>query len=520
MAWTSRLSDSNAVAISAGIFSLSLKSVSTPFNRKPSRNTVEATRAENNGLRLIRSIPMACPVILTRQRTATWSDIYIDFDDLLVRLVNEIKTNDESRKYLEDRFDYVFVDEFQDTNTLQFEILSCFANKTKNITIVGDSDQSIYGWRFADSSNIKKFKDTFTDHTIYLLNQNYRSTWHIINCANSVIQQEKGRINNNITTSNTTGHRVNLNEFMDTDTEARFICNKISHLTNPNKIQKVSFSDIAILLRTNQQGRIFEELLTKLKIPFQLVGGYDFYQSDEVQFVIAYLKFIVNKKDIISFRYIINLYGKELETTCKTLESVGWDDFIANPYNEKINDTIELIELCTQMYEKKEEPVNLIKQIIESTNLFDKIIEEHGKESGTERWENIGELINLSERYETIETFLIDIVTTENGKQSIGPKVSILTVHSSKGLEWDVVFIPSIVETIIPHSRSIDPQNINSTNEIAEERRLLYVAMTRAKNRLFLSYCKTIKSFGRKSVVEISRFLKNLPKESYELVKN
>lgn len=445
---------------------------------------------------------------------------YIDFDDLLVKLIQEARNNETSLEHLENRFDYVFVDEFQDTNTLQFEIISYFAGKTQNITIVGDSDQSIYGWRFADSSNITKFKETFPNHVVYLLDQNYRSTWHIINCANSIIQQEKGRINNKITTENELGNKVELHEFVDPDAEAKYICNKISHLTNPNKTQRIGLSNIAILLRTNQQSRIYEEILTKLKIPFQLLGTYDFYKSDEVQFVLAYLKFIVNNKDILSFRKILTVHGNIGDNVCNEIESNGWNKFISNPYDERLDNLVNIIEECIIMNKNKIELSQIIKYITTSTNLFDELKGEYGTDEATERWENIGELINLSEKYETIETFLIDMVTTENGTQLTGQKVFILTVHSSKGLEWDVVFIPSVVESVIPHFRSTDVQNINSTKEIAEERRLLYVAMTRARQRLFLSYCRIIKVFGKKNVVKISRFLKDLPKESFTLTKN
>lgn len=438
---------------------------------------------------------------------------YIDYDDLLVKFVKEIKNNDESKNYLENRFDYVFVDEFQDTNFLQFEIVSCFARKSNNITIVGDSDQSIYGWRFADSSNIKKFQDTFKNHTVYILDQSYRSTQHIINCANSVIQQEKGRINNKIITNNENGDKVALHEFIDIDSEAKYICTKI-------KLCKFDFSNIAILLRTNHQSRIFEENLTKMKIPFQLVGCNNFYKSDEIQFVMSYLKFIINKKDTLSFRSIIEIYGDDRDSICKTLDTVGWKTFIESPYDSRLCNVINIITHCTNMISSKSaEPFEIVKYIIDKTNLFEMMKSEYGENAVIERWENIGELMNLSQQYESIETFLIDLVVTENGKQLSGPKVTILTVHSSKGLEWDVVFVPSIVESLIPHFMSIDEKNTNSTAEISEERRLLYVAMTRAKKKLYLSYCRTIKKFGRKEVVQISRFLKNLPQESIILTK-
>lgn len=444
---------------------------------------------------------------------------YIDFDDLLVRLVNEIKTNSSSKEYLENRFDYVFVDEFQDTNMLQFDIIKCFAVKNKNITIVGDTDQSIYGWRFADSSNITKFKETFPDYTLYLLNHNYRSTRHIINCANSVIKQDLNRINSDIITTNDNGNLVELNEFTDQLSEATYICNKILHLSNKTKNNYTNLSEIAILLRTNQQTQIFENILTKLKIPFKLLGNYDFYDSEEIQLVLSYLKFIVNKTDIFSFKYLIDIYGDPRDNACQMLESIGWDNFINNPYDERIDINISTIVEATKMYNDKQNISMIIQYIIKSINLYDRLVDEFDSNTIKERWDNVGELLNISERYETIETFLIDMVTTENGKKMEGDKISLLTTHSSKGLEWNIVFVPSIVESFIPHFRSIDPANLNSASELSEERRLLYVAMTRAKLRLFLSYTKTIKVFGKKETVQISRFLNHLPKDSISFAK-
>lgn len=444
---------------------------------------------------------------------------YVDYDNLLVWLVKEIRQNSLTREYLENRFDYVFVDEFQDTNFLQFEIVSCFANKSKNITIVGDSDQSIYGWRFADSTNIKKFKQTFPKHVVYLLNHSYRSTQHIINCANSVIQQEKGRINNKIVTNNEQGDKVSLYEFIDPDSEASYVCRKINNITDPNKSHKISLSQVAILLRTNYQSRIYEELLTKLKIPFQVLGNNDFYKSEEIQTIISYLKIVINKKDVLSFKKIICVYGDMGDMICQRLDEMGWEKFITEPYDERLDDTIKVITECTKMVMLREEPFKIVEYIVNKINLFETMKGEYGLDDAAKKWENVGELINLSQRYETLDTFLMDLATTENGKETFGPKVTILTIHSSKGLEWDVVYIPSIVESLIPHSRSIDPKNINSTAEISEERRLLYVAMTRAKKKLFLSYCRTIKIFGRKEVVQMSRFLKDFPSESFVLTK-
>lgn len=435
---------------------------------------------------------------------------YCDYDDLLVKMIYMIRLNKKIKKDLENKFEYVFVDEFQDTNSLQFEIISCFANKTKNITVVGDTDQSIFGWRFADSKIIEKFNMTFPNHIKYCLDQNYRSTQNIINCSNSVICQDKNRINTKIWTHNNEGDKVTLYETNDLNTEAKYITDCILKLNNE---QKISFGNIAVLIRMNRQSRIFEELFTKAKIPFDMIGSYDFYNSDEIQDILSYLKFIINKKDIISFKRIIDVNGDDRNIITNELDEKGWKTFISDKIDVRIKSFVKIIKECDKMKNNNKFPTEIIEYILKKINYCKYFEEQYDTENLHERIENVKELLNASQKYETIDSFLIDIMlTSESCNKNIGSKVSITTIHASKGLEWDVVFIPSIVENIIPSYLSIS--SIDSKEQINEERRLLYVAMTRAKLKLFLSYSKTIKSYRNTEVVKISRFLNDLPKES------
>ena len=456
---------------------------------------------------------------------------YVDYDNLLVHLKNEINKNNTMREYLENRFDYVFVDEFQDTNSLQFEIIKYFGKKSKNITVVGDSDQSIYEWRFADSKNIIKFKNTFPNCTTYLLNHSYRSTQNIINCANSVIKQEKDRINDSIITNNETGTKVLLSEYSNNELEAKDICTKILNIIKKsNDSNDLNFPNVAILFRTNYQLKLFENSLIKYKIPYKTANNEDIYKSEEIQFLVSYLKFIVNKKDVLSFGKITQIYGDERENICNNIINNGWDSFVSNPYDKRLTATIKILKKCEKMAKLNGNVHNIINFIITKIDFYKMIKGELGEIDARKKWIDIETFINQSKNYESIENFLIDVIAFENHEALTSTLtsncISILTVHSSKGLEWDTVFIPSVVESIYPHfkfknnvsntSNTSNVTNFSDVVNIAEERRLLYVGMTRAKKNLYLSHCKNIKMFGKNEQVKISRFLDDLPKDSVE----
>lgn len=436
---------------------------------------------------------------------------YLDFDDLLTKLLMAIRSDDNIREFIENRFDFIFVDEFQDTNSLQFEIIAHFAKRTQNIMVVGDTDQSIYRWRFADSQIITKFMDTFKNYKLHKLEQNYRSTQHIVACSNSVIQQDNNRLNSNIWTNNDVGDKVILHQELDLDGEAKYIADNITQLKNNG----ISYGDIVILLRTNAQSRSFETIFAKRKIPFKLMESQNFYGSEEIQNVLSFLRFIVNRKDVISFSMIVNAGKYTIQEACRELENNSWDDAIKhNLFNTTFLPLVKLLESCDKMIQNGSIVSDIILHILEMTKYKDTLEIEYSESTVEKMWDNVSELVNFATRYYTIETFLMDTQLTSEceGKPIAGGKVSIMTIHSAKGLEWNYVFVPSIVEGIIPHSRSIDCTDSN--NSIDEERRLLYVAMTRARKQLFLTYCKKIMIMGKIEHTGLSRFLKNLPKES------
>lgn len=436
---------------------------------------------------------------------------YLDFDDLLIKLLNEINSNPNVKNFIENRFDYIFVDEFQDTNSLQFEIISSFAKLKQNIMVVGDTDQSIYRWRFADSQIISKFMLTFEGYTLYKLEQNYRSTQHIVSCSNSVIMQDNNRLNNNIWTNNEIGHKVLLHLEVDPDTEANFIAQEIIKLKKTNNVE---YGNIVILLRTNAQSRSFETIFSKIKIPYKMTDSQNFYGCEEIQNILSFLRFIVNKKDTISFAMIVNAGKYAIEEACLLLENNDWSmvknhDLFKTTLSFK--SLVDILDQCDLMITNKKIVSDIMLYILETTKYKQTLDIEYDKSTVEKMWDNIGELINFATRYYTIETFLIDTQLTgqTEGKPIAGGKVNLMTIHSAKGLEWDYVFVPSVVEGIIPHSRSLD-----LVSTIDEERRLLYVAMTRAKKQLYLTYCKKIMIMGKIEYPKLSRFLNNLPSES------
>lgn len=437
---------------------------------------------------------------------------YLDFDDLLIKLIFSVRNNSTTREHIFNRFTYVFIDEFQDTNALQFEIISYFAKRTLNITAVGDSDQSIYGWRFADSKIIDKFKNTFPSYKLCQLEQNYRSTKNIIKCAHSVIDQDTYRLKKQIWTDNNAGEKVSLHIEATLDDEAKHIADKIKHFTSKG----IKYENMVILLRQNFQTRAFETVFTKENIPYQLMDSKDFYKSNEVQYVLSFLRFIVNKKDIFSFRETSDLCVSYTNIVTKEMETNEWVDIIRGTHAEKLSDYVKIISSCDLMVKNKAIVSDIILHILKETDYKKRLENEHGSSIAEQKWENISELVNFATRYYTIESFLMDTQLTlaSTGKVIAGGKVSILTMHSAKGLEWDIVFIPSVVEGLIPHEKSIS--SIDKTNSIAEERRLLFVAMTRARMQLFLSYCRIVMTFGKKEVVAISRFLEKLPVDSVQ----
>ena len=448
----------------------------------------------------------------------------MDFDDLLLNTMKLFKANDDILSYYQDRFIHILVDEYQDTNALQYQIISMIAAKRQNICVCGDDDQSIYSFRGADIRNILEFENDFPNARVIRLEQNYRSTATILNAANHVIANNENRKGKNLWTDKGDGEKIRLlTSGRDID-EAERIAFEIERLTGNG----MPFSDIAILYRVNSQSRILEEGLIRHSIPYQIVAGTRFYERLEIKDILAYLKVAVNPLDTLSFIRAISApkRGIGAATIGKLFDycSFKQTDLLAAMKNA---DNIPTI--TQKAKEKFKEYAALTQDIIDTaktslTKAVELTITQSGyldalkngtMENKDNRIENLYELINAAADFETssedktLSAFLENaalVTSTDNMNEGAG-QVLLMTIHNSKGLEFETVFIAGMEEGLFPLSKAMD-----DPMEMEEERRLCYVAMTRAKSRLFLSMAEYRKMYGFGEYHTISRFYDEIPK--------
>lgn len=437
----------------------------------------------------------------------------MDFSDLLLNMVKILRTNPDVAEYLSNRYRFILVDEFQDTNSIQMELLLLLLKCHRNICVVGDDDQSIYRWRGATIENILGFDSNFKDALVVKLEQNYRSTGSIISTASTLIQNNEKRHQKKLFTKNPMGENITFYTAANDIEEASFITGEILRLNNE---KKKKFGDFAILIRTNAQMRILEEKLTQSKIPYEVIGGIKFYERKEIKDIISYLRVIANPSSDIDFERIINIPPRGLgEATLMRLREIAlhqnislFDAALNFPKTEKFAKYLkELMSIVDKS------PVNeLANKIITDIN-YKGYLEQYYKNDFLDRIANIDEFINsmmprdgseaplLNQFLESI-SLLSDIDSASLSAQT----VSLMTIHSAKGLEFPVVFIAGLEENLLPHFRSVlDP------DEVAEERRLLYVAITRAKEKLYISYAKERFQAGMPLSRRVSRFFDELP---------
>jgi DNA helicase-2/ATP-dependent DNA helicase PcrA len=442
----------------------------------------------------------------------------MDFDDLLFNLYDVLSTNEEIRKNLNNRFRHKLVDEYQDTNPSQYEILKKLSEKYKDIFVVGDDDQSIYGFRGADINNILDFEDDFPDSKVYKLERNYRSTGTILQVASSLVKNNRLRKDKTLWTEEDPGEKITLFTGLSEKDEAGKLMQFLRE-----EIKKHKRKDILIAYRTNAQSRAIEDALLREEIPYVIVGGVKFYERQEIKDILAYVKFIVNKKDTISFFRILNTPRRGIgKVTRERIEKIAREENISlwescrklSSEDPNIAKFVDLIEYLDKMKKIDE----LILAIVEKTGYADILRKQDTIESES-RLENIDEL--LSAVYEFTETAEkhspADYLTEVGLKADIDDwkrddSVNLMTLHNTKGLEFEVVFIIGIGEGILPHYRSIKEGNIE------EERRLFYVGITRAKRKLHLS-CFLTQGGAWENVRRItpSHFLNELPPEAIEI---
>jgi DNA helicase-2/ATP-dependent DNA helicase PcrA len=446
----------------------------------------------------------------------------MDFDDLLFNTDNLFKEHLDALNKWQHRIRYILVDEFQDTNLCQYEIVRKLAAVNRNICVVGDDAQSIYAFRGADISNILNFEKDYPDLRIIKLEQNYRSTKNIVDAANSVIAKNKAQLPKNVWTANEDGHLVELIKAVSDNEEGKLVA---SSIFEEKMQQKVSFSDFVILYRTNSQSRAIEEALRRMNIKYKVVGGLSFYQRKEIKDLLAYLRFALNQQDEASFRRIINLPKRGIgdSTVDKIIVAANdhaitiWEvlqnasRFLGGRASAPIEDFVAMIkrfQVDMQTRDAYEAAADIAKSSGLLKDLFaDKTVE------GLGRYENVQELLNAIKEYvddpekedKSLGAFLqeVSLVTGQDEDKDKDPeKVTLMTIHMAKGLEYKYVYIVGMEEDLFPSQMML-----SSRSELEEERRLFYVAITRAQKRLFLSYALSRYRYGRLKNCEPSRFL-------------
>lgn len=458
----------------------------------------------------------------------------LDFDDLLVKTVQLFQTQPDILEYYQERFRYIMVDEYQDTNTVQFKFVSLLAGKYKNLCVVGDDDQSIYKFRGANIKNILNFEQEYHDARVIKLEQNYRSTGNILNAANAVIRNNVGRKDKSLWTENGEGEKIQLRQFDTGYDEADFIAGDIKK----NVSDGAAYNDHAILYRTNAQSRLFEEKFVAANIPYKIVGGINFYARREIKDLLAYLKTIDNGKDDLAVRRIINVpkRGIGLTTINRVQESalereIGFYealqglDLIPNigRSTAKLDSFVALIEYF-KGFAQNESISDLMKEIIEKTGYVENL-EAEDKEDAQTRIENIDELLSKIAAYEekcadedekpTLSGFLeeVALVADIDSLDEAQDYVILMTLHSAKGLEFPRVYLAGMEDGLFPSYMTITSDD---NEDLEEERRLCYVGITRAEKELTVSCARRRMIRGETQYNKTSRFLKEIPSELME----
>jgi len=454
----------------------------------------------------------------------------LDFDDLLMRTVILFRNHPEILKKYQERYVHILVDEFQDTNLTQYELVKQMAAHYRNICVVGDPDQSIYSWRSADLRNILNFEKDFPDAKVIYLEQNYRSTQRILETATCVIQANRQRKPKALWTENEPGDLTNVVETYTEQEEAQYVIKEIERLVDKAEAR---FGDCAVMYRTNAQSRVIEEAFVRYGLPYKLVAGTRFYERREIKDIIAYLRLIQNPFDSVSLMRIINVPGRgigqhSLDEMGKWAQSQGisqyealqrlaavGNDPVSLPFSARIAKTLGNFGTLLKDLIARSREMNLVEFFdlaAVRTGYKDFLLNE---EDGDERWENVMELRTVAEGYrdlapaEALSSFLegVALVSDIDELEGTPDRVTLITLHQAKGLEYGVVFIVGVEEGLLPHFKSMD-----DPLQMEEERRLCYVGITRARRRVYLVHAFRRNLMGRSTVNQASRFLQDIPK--------
>ncbi len=447
----------------------------------------------------------------------------LDFDDLLLKTVSLLKYNPQVREHYNEKFGYILIDEYQDTNPPQFALVRLLTEKQQNLCVVGDPDQSIYKFRSADIQNILEFEKHYPQARTIKLVQNYRSTKVILETANRVIRNNTQRREKDLRTENEYGEKIRYYQAYDGDREAAFVAEQVRQHTRQDPKARC-----VVLYRTNSQSRLFEEAFRRLGIRYQIIGGFSFYERAEVKDVIAYLKIILNPHDNVSLMRIINTPARgigaaaleKIEATARLHRTSNWEaiELLTDTENGRTASALNKFRAVVEKLRAAADDLKiaeLIKCLLEETRYIDMLREEHTEEAES-RIFNLEELVSAAAEADEQEESLMDfldhaaLVSDTDSYQS-DIKVSLMTIHSAKGLEFPVVFLVGMEQGLFPNARA--SQNIS---ELEEERRLCYVGITRAERYLYLTHALTRRIYGEPKSCEPSQFLNEMPAELME----
>ena len=455
----------------------------------------------------------------------------VDFGEIILRTLELFKNDKEIKFYYHKLFKCILIDEFQDTNTIQYELIKIMTGNDTSIFAVGDDDQSIYGWRGAKIENIKKLQKDYKNTQVYRLEQNYRSTGNILNAANSIILNNSSRMGKNLWTEDKSGDPIKIFSANDEIDEANFVVESIQNHISENYKR----NEISILYRSNAQSRIFEEKLIAKGIPYKIYGGFRFFERAEIKDVIAYMRLATSNNDDNSFERIVNVPPRGIGEKTKNLirefsknKKISLYDSIPEAvkesvFSKKVGESLlgfyDLIKTIHSIMQKDDLPYQ-IKEIIKITNIKS-IYEKNKTEQSRSKLENLDELISAAQEFlnsdldenETIIDAFLMHTSLESGEgqgDEWDECIQLMTLHSSKGLEFPIVFLVGLEENLFPSRMSIEEENLE------EERRLCYVGITRARKKLYLSYAQMRRQYGSENYCLPSRFLSELPSEAIE----
>ncbi|KKQ21292.1 MAG: ATP-dependent DNA helicase PcrA [Parcubacteria group bacterium GW2011_GWC1_36_9] len=474
----------------------------------------------------------------------------LDFDDLLLKATKLLKDNLEIRKKYQEKWEYIHIDEYQDTNEVQYLMSRMLAENNKNICVVGDADQNIYSWRGANLKNILSFEKDYPDAKVILLEENYRSTKNILTVANEIIKKNKYRPEKNLFTKNKSGEKISIYEALNENDEADFVATKILEIADsgadiaragslspracgalplgpsacetPRLGKSAPLSQIAILYRANFQSRALEEAMLRYNIPYQVLGV-KFFERKEIKDTLAYLRAALNRNSLSDIKRIINFPARGIGKVTLVKIFAGEEENLPIKMKIKIDNFYKILE---EIKEKigKEKTSEVIKFVVKKTGIETEL--SSGAEEDMERLENIKELATLALKYDNLENGLgieklledaslasdqDSLLITEEKKEKINA-VKLMTVHASKGLEFKYVFITGLEDGLFPHQRHNEGEGFDSE----EERRLFYVAITRAKEKLFLSFANFRTIFGSRTINAPSEFIADIPRTLLE----